>query len=81
MIQRPPGVGAFQFVILAKLRAAQLMRGCLPRVEGPFKATTLAQIEVAQGKVTQLVDPPPEGAAPVPEQVADVPVLVGHGEA
>ena len=55
MIQRPPGVGAFQFVILATLRAAQLMRGCRPRVDGLHKATTIAQFEVAEGKVKQMI--------------------------
>lgn len=51
MIQRPDGIGAFEFVVLATLRAAQLMRGCIPRVEGPHKATVMAQVEVATGKV------------------------------
>lgn len=51
MIQRPPGVGAFQFVVLSTLRAAQLMRGCRPRVEGVHKPTVMAQVEVAEGKV------------------------------
>ena len=60
MIQRPPGVGVFQFVILATLRSAQLMRGCVPRVGGGHKATVTAQLEVSEGKVTQLVTPPPE---------------------
>ena len=54
MIQRPPGMGAFQFVVLATLRAAQLMRGCRPRVDGTHKATIIAQFEVAEGKVTQV---------------------------
>ena len=54
MIQPPPGVGAFQFVILASLRAAQLMRGCVPRVEGLHKAIVTAQVEVAEGKVIQV---------------------------
>lgn len=55
MIQRPPGVGAFQFVVLATLRAAQLMRGCRPRVEGMHKPIVIAQLEVAAGKVTQVL--------------------------
>ena len=55
MIQRPPGVGAFQFVVLATLRAAQLMRGCRPRVDGVHKATIIAQFEVAAGLVRQAV--------------------------
>ena len=69
MIQRPPGVGGFQFVILATLRAAQLMRGCRPRVDGTHKATVTAQFEVAAGKVTQLastaVEVSASGVAPL----------------
>jgi hypothetical protein len=53
VIRRPPGMGAFQFVVLSKLRAAQLMRGCRPRIEGTHKATVLAQLEVSEGKVNQ----------------------------
>jgi DNA-directed RNA polymerase subunit K/omega len=57
VIRRPPGMGAFQFVVLSKLRAAQLMRGCRPRVDGMHKATVIAQLEVSEGKVNQS---PPE---------------------
>ena len=41
VIQRPTGIGAFQFVILATLRAAQLLRGCQPRENEaePYVAT------------------------------------------
>jgi hypothetical protein len=53
VIQRPPDVGAFHFVTLATLRAAQLMRGCRPRIDGVHKATVIAQAEVAQGLVMQ----------------------------
>lgn len=53
-MQRPAGIGAFQFVVLASLRAAQLTRGCLPRVEGDHKRTVTAQLEVSQGKVLQV---------------------------
>jgi DNA-directed RNA polymerase subunit K/omega len=52
-MQRPLGVGAFQFVVLASLRAVQLTRGCVPRVEGVHKLTVMAQLEIAQGKVLQ----------------------------
>ena len=55
MIQRPAGIGTFEFVVLATLRAAQLMRGCRPRVDGIHKAAVIAQLEVAQGKVTAMV--------------------------
>jgi len=54
VIKRPPGMGGFEFVVLAKLRAQQLIRGCRPRVEGLHKATITAQLEVAAGLVTQL---------------------------
>jgi DNA-directed RNA polymerase subunit K/omega len=42
---------AFEFVTLASARAKQLMRGCVPRVEGDHKLTRLAQREVATGAV------------------------------
>ena len=51
MIERPPGLGAFQFVVLATLRAAQLMRGCRPRIDSTHKTIVTAQFEVAEGKV------------------------------
>ena len=81
MIQRPPGVGVFQFVVLSKLRAAQLMRGCRPRVDGAHKAVVTAQMEVAEGKVTQMFDAPvavgvPTRSNAVPVPVEDLPVLV-----
>lgn len=46
-----PDVGRFEFVKLAALRTAQLMRGCTPRVAPGGKPTTTAQLEVAGGKV------------------------------
>jgi len=54
VILRPPGLGAFKFVVLAGLRAHQLQRGCLPRVLGTHKLIMIAQSEVAEGKVTEL---------------------------
>jgi DNA-directed RNA polymerase omega subunit len=56
--RRPNGMGKFHFVVLASLRAAQLQRGCTPRVEftaGAHKPTVTAQFEVSEGKVTQVV--------------------------
>jgi len=64
VIQRPPGVGAFQFVVLATLRVAQLMRGCRPKVDGLHKATVIAQLEVSAGIVTQVVTPPDAMSGP-----------------
>ena len=57
MVNRAPESNAFEFVVLATRRAHQLMRGCTPRMPGTFKSTTMAQLEVAAGKVVRLVDP------------------------
>jgi hypothetical protein len=75
-IRRPPEIGAFQFVILSKLRAAQLMRGCRPRVDGSHKATVTAQLEVSAGKVSHWLaqEGRPATLAAVP--IDDVPVMV-----
>ena len=54
MVQRPSGTNAFEFVVVSGLRAAQLMRGCIPRVERAHKVITTAQLEVAAGKVSRL---------------------------
>ena len=79
MIQRPPGVGAFQFVVLATLRVAQLRRGCRPKVDGLHKATVIAQLEVSAGIVTQVFTPPDAmsrpatiGGAPIEDPTAMV---------
>ena len=58
VIHRPAELGTFEFVVLATLRAAQLMRGCRPRVDGIHKAAVIAQLEVSQGKVTAVVGEP-----------------------
>ena len=52
-MQQPSGIGAFQFVVLASLRVEQLIRGCLPRVDGGHKPIVIAQLEVSQGKVKE----------------------------
>ena len=72
MIQRPPELGRFQFVVLAKLRAAQLMRGCRPRVEGVHKATIIAQMEVSGGQVIQA--PPVPILVDTAPSIGDIPV-------
>jgi DNA-directed RNA polymerase subunit K/omega len=59
VIQRPSDIGTFQFVVLASLRAVQLTRGCTPRVAGVHKRTTMALLEVAEGKVIEDVTPVP----------------------
>jgi len=52
MTFRSTGIGGFEFSKLAALRAAQLMRGCTPRVPACHKKTFTAQREVAAGKVS-----------------------------
>jgi len=49
-------MSAFEFAVLASLRAAQLMRGCTPRVEGGHTTGVTAQLEVAAGKVVRAVE-------------------------
>ncbi len=53
MVQRPSEFSAFEFVVLSGLRAAQLMRGCTPRVESTHKLIMTAQMEVAERKVVR----------------------------
>lgn len=72
-MERPPGLGTFEFVILSTLRAAQLMRGCRPRVDGVHKATVIAQLEVAAGKVMPMATPPePNGDITIGEAISEV---------
>ena len=52
-MNRPSEMGKFQFVVLSSLRAAQLLRGCLPRIDGGHKTTVVAQLEIALGMVKQ----------------------------
>ena len=56
MVQRPAHLNAFEFVVVSSLRAAQLMRGCVPRVPAGGKRIVIAQREVAEGMVTRLPD-------------------------
>ena len=53
MVQRPVGLNAFEFAVVAGLRAAQLARGCTPRVPRAEKVTVTAQLEVAVGKIAR----------------------------
>jgi hypothetical protein len=68
MIHHPRGIGAFQFVVLASLRANQLRLGCRPRIDGVHKNTVIAQLEVSQGKVVQAAAAP----CPLPDTFVDV---------
>jgi DNA-directed RNA polymerase subunit K/omega len=57
-------MGAFEFVAVAALRAAQLARGCRPRVDGDHTKAVLAQREVAEGKVIAATNAMDEVAVP-----------------
>jgi hypothetical protein len=67
VISRPDGLGVFEFAVLASLRAAQLCRGCMPRIEGDHGVAVTAQMEVACGAVSQ---------APVAPVAIETPELV-----
>ena len=56
MVRRPTDMHAFEFVVLSALRAAQLQRGCTPRVEQSPKLAVTAQHEVAERKVLAVPD-------------------------
>jgi len=62
VIQRPASIGAFEFVVLAQLRAAQLLRGCRPKVDGAHRAAVTAQLEISAGRVAATKDAPAEAA-------------------
>jgi DNA-directed RNA polymerase subunit K/omega len=55
-------MNAFEFVVVSALRAAQLMKGCTPRVPAGYKHIVTAQLEVAAGKVAKIVEPPKTAA-------------------
>jgi DNA-directed RNA polymerase subunit K/omega len=56
MIKRPDGINAFEFAVLSSLRAAQLQRGCTPRVPPSEKVAVTAQHELAERKVVRCAD-------------------------
>ena len=53
MVKRPGGMNPFEFSVLAGLRAAQLARGCTPRVPRCEKPAVTAQHEIAERKVVR----------------------------
>jgi DNA-directed RNA polymerase subunit K/omega len=64
MVKRPDGMNAFEFAVLSGLRAAQLHRGCTPRVEQSHKVAVTAQHEVAERKVLRLHEATEPGSQP-----------------
>ena len=54
MVQRPLEISAFEFAVLAGLRASQLNRGCTPRVDASNrKVAVTALMEIAEHKVVR----------------------------
>lgn len=53
VVQRPVELNAFEFAVMAGLRAAQLTRGCTPRVNGSSKVAVTAQLEIAERKIVR----------------------------
>ena len=64
MINRAATSNAFEFVKIAALRAQQLQRGCIHRVPGNHKNTTIAQMEIVAGLVWRI---PATPVVPNPE--------------
>ena len=56
MVQRPADLNAFEFAVLASLRAGQLARRSVPHVEGAEKIAVTAQLEVARRKIVRAVN-------------------------
>jgi len=56
MVKCPQGMSVFEFSVLSSLRAAQLSRGCTPRVVPSAKLAVTAQLEVSARKVVRMLD-------------------------
>ena len=63
----------FEFVSIASARAHQLLRGCLPKIEGSMQPARRAQQEVAAGVVARVdnVDGPDDDLTPADPAVTD----------
>ena len=72
MVNRPSGMNAFEFVVLCGLRAAQLQRGCTPRVPPSEKVAVTAQHEVAERKVVRYMESVPSNPEPIADEEVDV---------
>ena len=56
-MQRAPKANRFEFVVLAGMRARQLLAGALPREDGE-KTVTIAQREILRRKVEKIEEEP-----------------------
>ncbi len=64
-MRQPDGTGGFEFVVVSSLRAAQLMRGCIARIDTlGHKVIVTAQREVAAGIIVgERIDPKAQALA------------------
>jgi DNA-directed RNA polymerase subunit K/omega len=53
MVVRPVQMNAYEFVVVAALRAHQLTTGSVARLPGQHSVSTMAQMEVADGQVAR----------------------------
>jgi hypothetical protein len=53
MVKHPDGMNGFEFSVLSGLRAAQLQRGCTPRVPPSDKIALTPQHELAERKIVR----------------------------
>ncbi len=60
MVKRPDGMNVFEFAVVSGLRAAQLHRGCTPRVPPSEKVAVTAQHEVAEFAIVRSPDRAPD---------------------
>ena len=56
MVPRPATYNPYEFVTVSALRAKQLLAGCTPRLAGTHSPATMAQMEVAAGRVAKSND-------------------------
>lgn len=54
MVIRPPHINAYEFVVVSSLRAKQLLAGCVAHFAEPHNAATMAQMEVAAGRIARV---------------------------
>jgi DNA-directed RNA polymerase subunit K/omega len=73
VIKRPDGMNAFEFAVLSGLRAAQLSRGCTPRVLRSAKLTVTAQHEIAERKVVRCPSLGESGPEPIEQHESPAP--------
>ena len=68
MVIRPPHLNAYEFVVVSSLRAKQLLAGCVAHFDEPHNAATMAQMEVAAGRIARVdgeTDSPRPSGLPV----------------